>query len=542
MNSDTMSGFFPTPKPLIHKMLSGIDFRHVDSVLEPSAGKGDLADEIRDRMASAQRRGYRSEYMADIDTIEINPDLQHVLKGNGHRVIYNDFLNFQTYKHYSLVVMNPPFMEGDKHLLKAIEIMERGGGAIICLLNSLTVREPRITVLREELFKKLQQYNAEITHLPDEFRHAERQTNVGVALIKIIIPRPENKSIILDELEKTKPIREVDIDSCQALAENDFIRAAVDQFDYEARAGLQLIRDYKAILPLISSSIDGPSAVLKLTLNDHRASETANENEFLRRMRKKYWGALFLNPRFSEKFTSNLLEKCRSDVDRLADYDFNAYNINSIRLELSADLIKATEDTITGLFDELTYQHSWYNETSKNRHYFNGWFTNRCWIINKKAILPLKLYGYLTKNIDSFNYRTKDKISDIDKTLRYLAWDKSDHVDAMQTLDEARERGQTKDIQFDYFKITCYKKGTTHITFTDAELLKKFNLFGCQKKNWLPPVYGKMRYADMADDEKAVIDSFEGRESYEQVLTAPNYYLTGPNLELPQARREEVRA
>lgn len=531
MSTDQLSGFYPTPTTLINKMLSGIDFRRVDSVLEPSAGKGDLADAIRDRMKMATRGGYMQEYHPDLDTIEINPDLQHVLRGKGHRVIYNDFLIFSTYKHYSLIVMNPPFANGDKHLLRAIDLMQHGG-AIICILNAETLRWPHNTVLRRDLLDKLHELNAEITYLSDEFVHAERQTHVEIAMIKIIIPRSDDKSLILDELDKTKPIREIDVESCQALAENDFIQATVDKFEYEARAGIQLIRDYKAILPLISSSFDGTSAVLKLTLNDHRATDVANENEFLRRMRKKYWQALFMNPRFSAKFTSNLLEKCRSDVDRLADYDFNAYNINGIRLELSKDLIQAIEDTIISLFDELTNKHSWYDETSKNRHYFDGWYTNKCWILNKKAILPLELYAYLMNDIGTYSYQTKDKIADIDKTLRYLAWDNMEPIDPIRVIEEAREAGQTRDIVFDYFKITCYKKGTTHITFTDAELLKKFNLFGCQKKNWLPPTYGKKRYADMADDEKAVIDSFEGEKSYDEVMTCPGYYLSGARLEL----------
>ena len=45
--------------------------------------------------------------------------------------------------------MNPPFAQGEKHLLKALEMQERGG-AIICILNAETIRNPnnltRVTV------------------------------------------------------------------------------------------------------------------------------------------------------------------------------------------------------------------------------------------------------------------------------------------------------------------------------------------------------------------------------------------------------------
>lgn len=40
------SDFYPTPKRIIDKMLTGIDFKTISSVLEPEAGKGDIVDEV----------------------------------------------------------------------------------------------------------------------------------------------------------------------------------------------------------------------------------------------------------------------------------------------------------------------------------------------------------------------------------------------------------------------------------------------------------------------------------------------------------------
>ena len=44
--------FYPTPPKLISKMLSGLDFKQIRAVLEPSAGKGGLChaydDIVRD--------------------------------------------------------------------------------------------------------------------------------------------------------------------------------------------------------------------------------------------------------------------------------------------------------------------------------------------------------------------------------------------------------------------------------------------------------------------------------------------------------------
>ena len=38
--------FYPTPAALAEKMLAGLDMNYVSSVLEPSAGKGDLVTAI----------------------------------------------------------------------------------------------------------------------------------------------------------------------------------------------------------------------------------------------------------------------------------------------------------------------------------------------------------------------------------------------------------------------------------------------------------------------------------------------------------------
>jgi hypothetical protein len=63
------------------------------------------------------------------------------------------------------------------------------------------------------------------------------------------------------------------------------------------------------------------------------------------------------------------------------------------------------------------------------------------------------------------------------------------------------------------------------LTFKNLELLKKFNIFGCSKKGWLPPSYGKKNYKDMTDEEKQVIDDFEGREEYEKTMKNTGYYI-----------------
>ena len=54
-----LNEFFPTPPRLISRMLADIKFSEITTVLEPSAGKGDLAGRIANRLGCARRNSHR---------------------------------------------------------------------------------------------------------------------------------------------------------------------------------------------------------------------------------------------------------------------------------------------------------------------------------------------------------------------------------------------------------------------------------------------------------------------------------------------------
>lgn len=45
---------------------------------------------------------------------------------------------------------------------------------------------------------------------------------------------------------------------------------------------------------------------------------------------------------------------------------------------------------------------------------------------------------------------------------------------------------------------------------------------------WLPPAYGRKTYRKMNEEERAVVDSFEGEASYGEICARPEYYLYEP--------------
>ena len=125
-----IENFYPTPDFLIDKMIEKVNFSKVKYILEPSAGKGDIIKKLIKK----------TYHRIEVNAIEINSELQAVLRGEGYQVIDTDFLSHMGGEMYDLIIANPPFIEGEHHLLKAIDLMYNG--QIVFLLNAETLKNP----------------------------------------------------------------------------------------------------------------------------------------------------------------------------------------------------------------------------------------------------------------------------------------------------------------------------------------------------------------------------------------------------------------
>ena len=511
-------------------MLCDIDLKMIQSILEPSAGSGNIIEALKQK-EKLYTTSY-SKFYFDIDCIESDQNLQSILKGKNFRVVYNDFLTYDTMKEYDLIIMNPPFSNGCKHLL----------------LNAETLKNP-CTNERLDLQRKLTEYNAKVEFIQDAFLDAERKTTVEIALVKVQLPEVQKHSFILDGLIKAQEQKEIEepTENTQ-IVDSDFFSAIVNQYKMEVEAGIKLIKEYYAMKPGILSefgkddktgeTIPTGSCILKMDIIGNRDiyHNKLSINTYIKEVRAKYWKALFKNPKFTGQLTNNLQRDFYNKVEELKEYDFSLYNIVQIKVDMQKQVIKGIEDTIIELFDELSHKYHYLDETSKNIHYYNGWKTNKAWIINKKVIIPLNGYYDLCYSWGRFNPTQNDvvrKLQDIEKCFNYLDGGLTEAVDLEESLQFAEEYGETKNIQLKYFTVTFYKKGTCHIVFNNNELLKKFNIFGSQHKGWLPPSYGKKAYKDMTTEEKAVVNDFEGETEYNKVMNNTKYYLfDGNNLNL----------
>ena len=591
---EAREGFYPTPPGVVEKLLDGIDWYTIENVLEPSAGKGNLVDGVAASYNNELKHWRHRDSTISVDCIEIDPYLRSILqyeycgqrqeelrkrikeledsreydrikyryefrtatdayehqmltadhdkrKSAECRIIHDNFLSFNSRKRYSLIVMNPPFSNGDEHLLHAIQLQSRHGGMIRCVLNAETLLNP-YTNRRKMLMAKLQELGADVSYLDGAFSDGERKTDVRVAIVKINIPAPETgESEIYERLKAAAEAEEKPAEDITDLAVADFLSEIVTRFNVEVDSGLALISEYKAMQPYLLRSLSPDDKynkpILALRIDGDLEYTALNVNKYLRLTRRKYWEALFTNKEFTGKLTSNLKEKYQGMVDKMQDYDFTLFNIQQIMVEMNAELSQGIQDTIVALFDRMTTRHSWYPECEKNVHYYNGWKTNKAHKINSKVILPVNgMFSSYSWEKDTFSVgNAYNTISDIEKVFEYLDGNMTANVDLRGVLECAQVAGKTKNIPCKFFDVTLYKKGTMHIRFRDQAIVDRFNIYCSQKKNWLPPNYGKTAYADMGQEAKTVVDQFHGNgtegsgaTAYGEIMKRRGYFLAEP--------------
>lgn len=588
---EARKGFYPTPMSVAERMLESVDWAMVETILEPSAGKGDL---IRATAKARYKHDRWNRHDLDVDAVEFDPYLREICKYNfsekrvdelrapyealrylpyeererrreeldesdvaweaidriNIHMVHDDFLTYRTYKHYDLILMNPPFADGDLHLIKALE-MQKDGGQVICLLNAETILNP-YTNTRIILKKKLQELNAEIEFLENAFStDAERKARVDVALIRVNIPIAHHESTLFDRMKKAAEEEYIPDAEIQALMPTNFIDQAVCQYNAEVAATMELIREYKALKPYIINSFSdeplGKDPIIALVVEGDSTRHGVDVQKYMRCVRLKYWKALFKNDEFTGRLTSNLKKQFNETVNKMADYEFSIFNIKQVMVEMNAAMQQGVRDTIMALFEKLTAEHSWYPECANNRHYYNGWKTNKAHKIGKKSIIPANgLYSSYSWDKDrGFDvYKAYNVLSDIEKAFDFLDGGRFTgyRYDLSAFLRAASERKQSRNIECTYFMVDLFKKGTVHIKFRPEAmpLVDRLNIYAAKGKNWLPPNYGKVTYATMDAEEKAVVDGLNGdgsegsgERAYFEVCANAAYYLSSPVREIP---------
>lgn len=163
--------FFPTPPNLAQTMVEWAEIQPEDILLEPSAGKGGIAD------------FFPKENPALL--VELEKQNAQYLEEKGYVVCVEDFLQLDGVE-ADKIIMNPPFSKQRdiEHILHAYEALKEGGTLVSVVSESPFFRDNQ----KSQQFRSfLIETNAEVHQLP-EGTFKTSGTMVNTRLIKLHKP------------------------------------------------------------------------------------------------------------------------------------------------------------------------------------------------------------------------------------------------------------------------------------------------------------------------------------------------------------------
>lgn len=514
--------FFPIPEAAFYKMLEGYDITG-KTILEPSAGKGDLVKLLLLNGAK------------EVICCENEPDLRTILEKQ-FKVIGADFLTVtkEEVSHIDFIFMNPPFSAGSQHILHAWNIAP-AGCQIVALANLNTIKN-KYSRDREELGSIIEA-NGYWQDIGQPFNQGQRETGVKVALIKILKPA--------DNYEQEFEGFFMDEDPAEAQANGlmpynvirDIVQRyteAIKIYDTQLETAIKLNR----VMGDVFSAYDSEQRDNKISVTITENNAPINRADFKKRLQKSGWKYIFDKLNMKKHTTQGLKQDINKFVEQQTKIPFTMKNIYRMLEIVISTTSQRMDKAILEVFDKIT-QH--YDE---NRYNVEGWKTNSHYLINKKFIAPYcvkvgyngkisagshsgSTFGYLEDflkalcfltgdNYDSFlnlchtlEYKYKLKIGKkyvggyqgVAHKIEWSEKHKQENNPGSEWVLEEAEWGQW--IDWAYFRVKAYKKGTLHIEFKDLDLWGKFNQKVAKLKGYPLYEYKATKATAKADEETA---------------------------------------
>lgn len=454
--------FYPTPNDVIFQMLENVNIND-KIILEPSAGKGDIMDFLNDNGAK------------EVLFCEVNEDLQAISQHKG-KFMCADFLQLTSdqISHIDLIVMNPPFSKDTEHILHAFNIAP-AGCKIIALCNAQTVLNPCYQS-RKELKNNINLFGS-FQNLGSCFQDAERSTCVEVGLITLQKSgakySTEFEGFFLEDEEEPEG---------EGIMSYDVVRDLVNRYVESIKIFDKQLEEAQRMNQLTSGYF---SVKIGMSITDKE--KPVQRADFKKEMQKSGWKFIFAKMNLQKHSTKGLNEDINKFVETQTHIPFTMRNIYKMLQIVVGTTGQRMDKAILEVFDQVT-QH--YHE---NRFNVEGWKTNSHYLLNQKFIFPSLVdtdkWSWNRLHAYPSSYANFEKIEDLVKALCYISGDNYDHFESLNQFLRADKAEYGVWVEWHYFKIKCFKKGTIHFEFLDKELWGRFNQRVAKIKGF--PLYEK---------------------------------------------------
>jgi hypothetical protein len=464
-NSIFNRDFYPSPDHVIDLMQLSISG---ETILEPSAGKGNIIDYCKARGAK------------DVMFCEINNDLAEICKSKA-RFIKHDFLKVvaSEVSHITQIIMNPPFTKAKDHLAHAWDIAPEGC-EITCLFNTETLDRFRYESYARELRTIIETYGYSV-ELGNVFAEpeTERKTSVGISLIKIHKPIYNSNTgfegFYMDaEPEQVQADGIIHYNEVQSLV-NSYIAAAkcFDEFS--------VINDQMKNICAIVGMGNG------FSYNISYNKAVVDKHAFLTELQKRSWKHIFAKMKLEKYLTSGVMNDINKFVENQSQVPFTVKNIYRM-----FEIIVGTKDESykRALVEAVDY---FTKHTHENRFGVEGWKTNDGHMLNKKFIIdwmfePYASYSRNAGKLHLIYSSNRDRLTDLTKVICNLTGVNYDNTTPMsQFVDRFEGIEPNRWYENGFFEFKGFKKGTMHIKFTDDWVWELLNRAYAKAKGQVLP-------------------------------------------------------
>lgn len=482
--------FYPTPPELAKRAWDTFKDVNFMRVLEPSAGAGSLAE-------AAPHKDYWGRYRQDVDCIEIDITKHSALREKGFNVVGIDFMSFSSGACYSHVIMNPPFSDGDKHVLKAWDIL--WDGEIVAIINAETIRNP-FSKERQRLVGLIQNFGS-VEFIEGAFmvEEAERKTSVDVALIWLRKQADIQNDIVgtvlkdLKEDAMTPSGLAGDYHDGQELA---LPITAIENSVLAFKAAVKTTREAilaRAKCNYYAALLGDTMAVLNGDMKDSKAKADTSVDFVKKELAKEYdelkdraWASILRSADVVSKLSSKAQKAVEKEFAQISKLEFTVSNIYGFLCGLVENRGKLQLDMACEVFDLITRYHS------DNTVFYKGWKSNdkhrtcAMRIKTTRFILP----GHRSDSwASSLGWDSMQTLGDLDKVFAMLDGKISPEYGLQELFGkEYKQLRRGGRFSSTYFDVRYYRgAGTIHFFAKDKKLVDRLNKIVGKARQWIPP-------------------------------------------------------
>ncbi len=485
--------FYPTPAAVIDRMLMD-DSPSGLVVLEPSAGSGNIVRKLNEYGA------------AEVLACETDENLRRVLQGEKCQLIGTDFLNVtaEQISHVNMIVMNPPFSQGARHLLHAYEIAP-AGCVIISLINSSNL-ENLYSRQRGQLSELVANYGYSEKLGAVFAEDAERATRCSVTLVKIWKEgRGEHEfdgyfsAIDTDEqsagqhagLMRYSFLQEIVSRYVEAVKMFDSVQEATERINRAAQfvsytvttdpeTGEQRAKKHTYGLPPVMFR-----PVITSETNHSDNTTAITHQTYKRQLQKYYWRIIFDKMDLDRFATRELRQQINRYIEQRQSTPFTVSNIYRVIDTIIKTTGQRMQRALCEAFDTIC------SLSAENSTAGETWKTNSNYMVNRRFIKSGVCQGYHYCSRDSYPsvnldcLRNTGDIDDVTKALCYMTGRDYNEIQPLYktVYDKKPEWGQW--FEWGFFRCRGYKKGTMHFEFIDEKVWQRFNQEVADSRGWI---------------------------------------------------------